>query len=329
MKPIKFKPIFKPKIWGGGRIAAFKNIVSDQDYTGESTGGIGESWELSGVKGDESVAVGGEYDGMTLSGLVARFKGELVGKRVYERFGSEFPLLIKLIDARSDLSIQVHPGDEMARRLYGRNGKTEMWYVIGADDDTHLKCGFSRRMTPEEYECRVEEHTIADALADYKLQSGDVFFLPAGRVHAIGAGAFIAEIQQTSDITYRIYDYGRKDADGRQRELHTALAKEAIDYSGGADCRLRCRRERNRECELVSCPHFTTSLLDLDRPYVKAVAAAGSFLTVMCVGGGGTITADGGEATPFTRGETLLVPASVKEVAFAPERHLSVLASRL
>ena len=231
MYPLKFKPILKTLVWGGEKIAPFKGIKTDMHN-------IGESWELSGVKGNESVVANGPLTGKTITELIGEYKGELVGKTNYEKTGTEFPLLIKFIDARQDLSIQVHPDDELAaRRHNGSKGKTEMWYVVKADKDAHLMSGLKQAITPEEYVARVAGNTITDVLHDYNVSPGDVFFLPAGRIHSIGAGSFIAEIQQTSDITYRIYDFGRLGLDGKPRELHTELAKDAIDYSVHEDYR--------------------------------------------------------------------------------------------
>ena len=195
MYPLKFVPILKSLVWGGEKIAPFKHIETSQHN-------IGESWELSGVQGNESVVANGEYAGRTISELVAQFKDRLIGKRNYARTGNEFPLLIKFIDAKQDLSIQVHPNDELAaRRHNGSKGKTEMWYVVGADEGAHLMSGLSKQITPDEYAAKVEDHTITDVLRDYRVSPGDVFFLPAGRIHSIGAGSFIAEIKQTSNIT--------------------------------------------------------------------------------------------------------------------------------
>ena len=193
----KFQPILKSLIWGGEKIAPYKGIATDQRN-------IGESWELSGVKDNESVVAEGPEAGTSLPELIARHGAALLGKANYGRFGEEFPLLIKFIDARQDLSIQVHPNDELAWERHKSKGKTEMWYVVSADKDAHLRSGFSKQVTPAEYEASVGDNTITDILADYKIAPGDVFFLPAGRVHSIGAGSFIAEIQQTSNITYRI-----------------------------------------------------------------------------------------------------------------------------
>ena len=195
----------------------------------------------------------------------------MLGKANAERFGQEFPLLIKFIDARQDLSIQVHPNDALAWERHKSKGKTEMWYVVDADEGARLRSGFAKQVTPAQYEASVEDNTITDLLAEYEIHPGDLFFLPAGRVHSIGAGAFIAEIQQTSDITYRIYDFNRKDANGNTRELHTELAKDAIDYTVLPDYRTHYQKAQDREVELVSCPYFTTSLYDLTEALTIAI----------------------------------------------------------
>ena len=219
----KFQPILKSTIWGGEKIVPYKHIASDQKQ-------VGESWELSGVKGNESVVAGGPEAGTTLPGLIARHGAALLGKANAARFGQEFPLLIKFIDARQDLSIQVHPNDALAWERHKSKGKTEMWYVVDADKGARLRSGFAKQVTPAQYEASVADNTITDLLAEYEIHPGDLFFLPAGRVHSIGAGAFIAEIQQTSDITYRIYDFNRKDADGntvQATDEEQAAAQEA------------------------------------------------------------------------------------------------------
>lgn len=320
MKPLKFTPILKSVIWGGEKIAPYKGIATEQHN-------IGESWELSGVAGDESVVAVGEYAGMRLPELIARFKGELVGRKIYARHGTEFPLLIKFIDARQDLSIQVHPNDALSKARHNKNGKTEMWYVVGADEGAHLLSGFSKRVTPEQYAASVENNTITELLTDYPVAPGDLFFLPAGRIHAIGAGSFVAEIQQTSDVTYRIYDYGRLGADGKPRELHTELAKDAIDYAVQPDYRTHYELRKNAETPLVSCPYFTTSLYDLDAPAEKELAALDSFLIVMCVGGSGLLVDSEGNETSLRQGETVLVPASTQRVRFVPDGSMKLLTS--
>lgn len=323
MKPFRFTPILKSLIWGGEKIAPYKGIATDQRN-------IGESWELSGVRGDESVVAEGEYAGYTLPALIAELKGRLVGESVYARFGEEFPLLVKFIDACDDLSIQVHPNDELSQQRHGKHGKTEMWYVVDAAPGAHLKAGFSEQLTPEQYERRVAENTLTDVLCDYAVQPGDLFFLPAGRVHAICAGSFVAEIQQTSDVTYRIYDYGRLGKDGKPRELHTELAREAIDYAVLPDYRTPYEAVKDRETELVACPYFVTSLYDLDAPVEKDLAQLDSFLVVMCLAGDGMLVDDRGAETPIRRGETLLVPAETERIRFVPgSEGLKLLTSHL
>ena len=313
MYPLKFEPILKQTLWGGDKIIPFKHLNSDLK-------GVGESWEISGVEDNESVVANGPDKGLTLADMVRKYREELVGEANYARFGNKFPLLIKFIDAKQDLSIQVHPNDELAaRRHNGSKGKTEMWYVVGADRGAHLMSGLSREITPEEYAARVEGHTITDVLRDYRVSPGDVFFLPAGRIHSIGAGSFIAEIQQTSDITYRIYDFGRLGLDGKPRELHTALAKDAIDYTVLPDYRTAYTREKNKECLLVDCKYFTTSLLDIDRPFAKDIAALGSFLILICTAGNATVKDAGGYTESIRRGETILIPADTAGIEIMPE----------
>ncbi len=318
----KFEPILKSLIWGGEKIAPYKGIATDQHQ-------IGESWELSGVAGSESTVAEGVDKGMKLSELLARDGAKLIGKANYERFGNEFPLLIKFIDARQDLSIQVHPNDQLAWERHRSKGKTEMWYVVAADEGASLKSGFAKQVTPEEYEASVADNTITDLLADYKIRAGEVYFLPAGRVHAIGAGSFVAEIQQTSNITYRIYDYGRPGADGKPRELHTEQAKAAIDYTVLPDYRTPYERRMNQRVELVSCPYFTTDFLELDRPQKLDLSAWDSFLVVICTEGEGTLTDDRGCTMAIHRGQTVLVPATAASLQIDPKTKMTLLTSRI
>lgn len=312
MYPLKFKPILKTLVWGGEKIAPFKGISTDQHN-------IGESWELSGVKGNESVISNGEFAGRTITELLDEYKGKLIGEKNYKKTGNEFPLLIKFIDAKQDLSIQVHPDDELAaKRHNGSKGKTEMWYVVDADKDAHLMSGLTEKITPEEYEQKVNNNTITNVLHDYKVTPGDVFFLPAGRIHSIGSGSFIAEIQQTSDITYRIYDFGRLGLDGKPRELHTELAKSAIDYSVYPDYKTNYNKEKNTENLLVDCDYFTTSLYDLDKAASKDLSGLDSFLIVICIAGEGTLEDSEGNTVTLRKGETVLIPAECKGVTFTP-----------
>ena len=320
MTPLKFEPILKTIVWGGEKIAPYKGIETEQKH-------IGESWELSGVAGNESVVADGPLKGKTIAQLVKEYKADLVGKHVYENTGDEFPLLIKFIDALTDLSIQVHPNDELAaKRHNGSKGKTEMWYVVDAEPGAHLLAGLTEQITPEQYAAKVADGTITDVLARYEVKPGDVFFLPAGRIHAICGGCFIAEIQQTSNITYRIYDYGRLGLDGKPREVHTELAKDAIDYTVYPTYRTDYTPAKDEEVEVVSCQYFTTSIYDLTLPYAKELSQIDSFLVVMCLTGSGTIEVDG-EEVPVHQGETVLIPAAADDICFVPDGSMKVLTS--
>lgn len=308
MEPIKFKPILKQTLWGGGKIVKFKGI---DGHDGEQ---IGESWELSGVPGNESVAANGEYEGRTLTEIVAAEKERLVGTDNYKRFGDEFPLLIKFIDAKQDLSIQVHPDDEKAQKYGLRNGKTEMWYIMNSDADASLRCGMKAKITPERYKEMVADGTICDAIAEYPVKEDDCFFIPAGRIHSIGKGCFLAEIQQTSDATYRIYDFNRRDKDGNLRELHTEKAAECIDYTVLNDYRTEFTAEKNRGVQIVSCPFFNTAVYDLDEPMTLDYSELDSFVVLIGLKGEARLTDNEGNTTTLRGGETLLVPASTATI---------------
>lgn len=316
----KFRPILKSLIWGGEKIAPYKGIDTDMKA-------IGESWEISGVKGNESVVAGGVDDGMTIPELIARDKESLLGKKNFNRFGMEFPLLIKFIDARQDLSIQVHPDDTLAWERHQSKGKTEMWYVVDADNGARLRSGFAKQVTPDEYEKSIADNTITDLLKEYDIHKGDLFFLPAGRIHSIGAGAFIAEIQQTSNITYRIYDFNRLDDKGNPRELHTELSKDAIDYTVLPDYRTYYEACDNKRVPLVSCDYFTTSLLKLTEQYEMQLANLDSFVILICTAGNGTITDNKGNSTEIRQGESILIPADVEGLKIEVNEKLELLTS--
>ncbi len=302
----KFKPLLKQVLWGGEKIIPFKGLDSALTT-------VGESWEISGVAGHETIVDGGDYDGMTLNQLVATMQSDLIGHDNYALFHDEFPLLIKFIDAAQDLSIQVHPTDEIALLQGKPRGKTEMWYIISSDGGT-LYSGLKQVITPEEYAAMVANDTICDALARYEVMADDVFFLPAGRIHAIGAGCFLAEIQQTSDVTWRIYDYNRRDKDGHLRPLHTAQAAQAIDYHIESDYRTDYRHAKNEGVSLVSCKYFTTAVYDLDEPMTLDYSELDSFVILIVVRGQGTITDDDNHHYSFCAGETILLPATTQEV---------------
>lgn len=307
MEIIKFRPILKQVLWGGNKIISFKQLDADMEQ-------VGESWEVSGVKDNESIVANGQYEGMKLNDLVALLKGDLVGKENYERFGNEFPLLIKFIDASKQLSIQVHPNDEQAKAKGLKRGKTEMWYVMESAPDATLLSGLKRAITPEEYKAMVENDTITDALCEYRVGEGDVFYLPAGRIHSIGAGTFLAEIQETSDVTYRIYDFKRKDKDGNYRQLHTEAAAECIDYSVENDYRTKYKARKNEGVELAQCPHFTTSVYDLDEPMLLDYSELDSFVVLIALSGECTLSTGDAE-TQLRAGETVLLPATTQTLS--------------
>lgn len=299
MKYYKFKPLLKTLIWGT------------------------ESWQISGVPGNETpVADSTENstscvsDGSparTLNDLVREQKDLLVGQANYQRFGDEFPLLVKFIDAHQDLSIQVHPNDEIAHRQGKPCGKTEMWYVMESQPTAKLYNGLKMQITPEQYKTMVENDTICDALAQYNVHEDDCFFIPAGRIHAIGAGCYLAEIQQTSDVTYRIYDYKRRDKNGNLRQLHTKEAAESIDYTVLSDYRQQYTPAKNEGLVLVECPYFNTAVYDLTEPMTIDYTELDSFVILIGLKGDGILTVDGEEVS-FHGGETLLLPATVHEV---------------
>ena len=330
MKPYKFKPFLKTTLWGGYQIAPFKGISTAQPN-------IGESWEISGVPGHESLAIDrGLIDdvdvGLTLTELIDKYKGLLVGQKVYKRFGNQFPLLVKFIDSRQDLSVQVHPNDELAMQRHGCAGKTEMWYIIKSDVGSKIYAGLKKSITPDEYEKiahpqplpkggesegRTQSKELSltpplpwggaggglqDVIATHEAHEGDLYFLPAGRLHAIGAGNFLAEIQETSDITYRVYDFGRKDAHGNPRELHIEQAKDAIDYQVWPEYRTSYDSTKPVS-QLINCPHFV-----VHRVVVQVAQQVDfhcdSFVVVMCLWGEANIN-----GIHIRQGETILVPA--------------------
>jgi len=301
--PIVFTPYLKSVIWGGNKICSYKGITQPEPK-------IGESWEISAVPGHESVVAEGPYKGMTITGLIDRFGENLLGKRSIKKYGESFPLLIKIIDASDNLSVQVHPDDALAAKRHGSLGKTEMWYIIDTEKDAKIFAGLRTAMTPDDYVKRVAQGTFAETLAVHTSEPDDVFFLPAGRVHAIGAGNLLAEIQESSDITYRIYDYDRRDASGNTRELHTELAKEAIDYTVHSDYKNKPAEADKPDCELVSCEHFTTRRVLIDGSESPLNLVRDSFSVIMCLSGTASVCYPAGEMT-VSAGHTLLIPATL------------------
>ncbi len=319
MYPLKFEPILKQTLWGGEKIIPFKHL-------NETLSNVGESWEVSAVEGSESVVSYGPDKGMTLPEMVRHYKEELVGEANYARFGDKFPLLIKFIDAKLDLSIQVHPDDALARKRHNSFGKNEMWYVISADPGAKLISGFSQEITPKEYKERVHDGTFAEVLQSCPIQPGDVFYVPAGRVHGIGAGAFVAEIQQTSDITYRIYDYNRKDKNGKTRELHTTQAVDAINFSDVQDdFRTAYDRVQNEPVEVVACPYFTTSVYDMTEEITCDYSELDSFVIFICTEGACRLRDNEDHEVTLQAGETVLLPATTQNVTIVPDQHVKLL----
>lgn len=312
-----FQPILKTTIWGGDSIAPFKGIPAAGDR-------IGESWEISDIKGDESIVADGPEKGLSISQLIEKYGDNLLGKRNMSRFGGRFPLLIKFIDAREDLSVQVHPDDEAALKSGYPNGKTEMWYVIDSAPGARLANGFNRPIEPAEYEHLVESGQIMDVLNFNAIHKGDTFFIPAGRVHAIGKGAFVAEIQQTSDTTYRIYDYKRKGADGKERQLHTAEAKEVINFKDTSGAPVDYTLNENVPGNLVACKYFSTNILRLDQELMRDYSELDSFIVLIITEGECTLRCEGKE-TVARQGTTVLLPASSNSVTIIPRTRCTLL----
>lgn len=319
MYPLKFEPILKQTLWGGDKIIPFKHL-------NENLPNVGESWEISAVEGSESVVANGADKGLTLPEMVRKYKEELVGEANYMRFGNKFPLLIKFIDAKLDLSIQVHPNDELARKRHNSFGKNEMWYVIAADKGAKLISRFAEQITPKEYKERVYNGTFAEVLQTCEIKPGDVFYVPAGRVHGIGAGSFIAEIQQTSDVTYRIFDYNRKDQNGKARELHTNQAMDAINFADVQDdFRTEYELTENEPIEVVASPYFTTSVYDMTEEITCDYSELDSFVIFICTEGSCKITDDSKNELTLCAGDTILLPASTQEVTITPDGRVKLL----
>lgn len=311
--PLKFKPILKSQIWGGDRLVkAGKKLPAKLKDAADS---IGESWEISGVEGNISVVSNGFLKSNNLEEISEVYMGDLLGDKVYDTYGLEFPILIKYIDAHDVLSVQVHPDDELAERRHGTRGKTEMWYVIDCEPGAYLYVGFNRPVTREQYLAAVADGTLTDLLMRYEVRKGDAYYIPAGTVHAIGPGLLIAEIQETSDITYRISDWGRVGKDGKPRQLHTAEATDAIDFEYGKEYFRSVRPSVNSAGEIVSTPYFTTNILNIDGELRRDYSELDSFVACLCTEGRVTIETEGG-SEPLSGLESLLIPAEADEVTF-------------
>lgn len=306
MYPFKFNPILKERLWGGTKL---KDVLG-KEIPNEITG---ESWEISTVPGDVSIVSNGELAGTSLQELIDHNGEDVLGKSVVERFGKEFPILIKFIDAKQDLSIQLHPNDELARERHNSFGKTEMWYIMNADEDASLIVGFNKDVSKEEYAKSLEDDSLLTLLNYEKVKEGDTFFINTGKIHAIGAGVLLAEIQQTSDVTYRVFDFNRRDKNGNLRELHTEQALDAIDYEKKDDFKVVYDREEDVVNDMVTCPYFTTNYIDLTKDLEQDISNRDSFTIYMCVGGSVAIANEHGSVT-IQNGETALVTANSKKV---------------
>jgi mannose-6-phosphate isomerase len=310
--PFRFHPILKERIWGGDRL---KTVL------GKDTGEMdhcGESWELSAVEDHISVVANGFLEGNDLQDLIGIYMGDLVGERVFDKFGTEFPLLIKFIDAEDDLSIQVHPDDKLAKERHNAYGKTEMWYVLDADPGSQLNSGFNQIPDKKKYMEYLQEGRLIELLHFEEVKPGDVFFIPAGRVHAIGKGILLVEIQQTSDVTYRIFDYNRKDKKGKVRKLHTDLALDVIDFNIAGNSKTIYSVVRNSASPVISCEYFVTNVLEMDEQVHKEVSLLDSFIIYICVDGNCSIKWEEGSEF-IMKGETFLVPASMEEFDLIPQ----------
>ena len=318
--PLKFKTIFKDKIWGGEKI----RTILQKDFAPLKN--CGETWEISGVKGNVSEVENGPLAGKKLTELIQEFKGELVGEKVYRDSGDEFPLLVKFIDANEDLSIQVHPGDELAQQRHQSLGKTEMWYIMQADKGSKLISGFNQPVDKAKYLQHLQNKNLDQILNQEDVSADDVFFIPGGRVHTIGKGLLLAEIQQSSDVTYRIYDFDRTDDAGNKRELHTEEALDAIDYQQYDAYKTRYEPRMNEAVALVKNNYFTTNVLHLNKPLSRNYHNLDSFVIFVCLEGEANLKYGSGEM-PVKAGDCLLLPASLKQVSFEPVSEFKVLES--
>lgn len=309
--PLKFEPIIKDLIWGGTKLKSLLNKKRAGDKSGES-------WEISGVDGNISIVSNGFLEGNDLKEIIEVYMGDLVGQKVFDRFGTNFPLLIKFIDASNDLSIQVHPNDEVAKKRHNSFGKTEMWYVMQSESGSKLISGFKTQVDKDIYIKNLENKTLDSILNSEVVGPGDVFFMPAGRIHAIGKGILLAEIQQTSDLTYRVYDYDRRDANGNLRELHTELAVDVIDYNYYPTYKTDYSSVKNQPVNLADCNYFTTNLLDLTDDLERDMIRFDSFVIYMCVEGFAQIIYNDNKTENIEKGETLLMPAEISQYYIKP-----------
>lgn len=317
--PLKFKPVYKEVVWGGQKIKQSLN------KKGNLPQNCGESWEISAIEGSISVVDNGFLKNNNLEEIVEIYMGELVGESVYEKFGIEFPLLIKFIDAADDLSVQVHPDNKTAEEKHNAYGKSEMWYVVEAENDATLINGFSKKIDSEQFLKLQENGELKNVLNNIKVQPGQVFNIPAGRIHSIGKGILLAEVQQTSDVTYRIYDWHRKDLKGNYRELHTDLALDVLDFEPCIDCKVKYENTKNKTNEILKNEFFAVNILDFDQKIEKDYFHLDSFVIYICVEGDAEILSDDNEAVSIKKGETVLIPADLKNIILNPKNKTTIL----
>lgn len=312
--PFLFEPNLHKVVWGGHRLCPYKGLPP-------SGVPIGESWEVSAIPSSPSIIANGEWKGRDLISVIAEHPDAILGKAVNERYHGKLPLLVKFIDARQDLSIQVHPNDEMAQREHGKMGKSEMWYIIRADEGAHLYAGFKQSITPYEYQKRVEDGSITEVLADHPVKPGDVFYLPAGRVHAICGGIMLAEVQQSSDVTYRIYDYNRPGMDGKPRELHTQLAAQALDYHVEANYRTEYADTSNKAVQIIDTPYFDVRVMEISKPFHRNLMKYDSFIITMCIEGDCILhVRSTNDEIPLRHGTCALIPAAIADYDVIPQQ---------
>lgn len=310
--PLKFIPILKEKIWGGDY------LYSKLDKGANPEAKVGESWEISCVDDNVSVVSDGVLKDNTLAELIEVYMGDLVGDKVYDKFGLQFPILIKFIDAQADLSVQVHPDDALANKKYHSPGKTEMWYVLEADKEAKIIAGFDKNASPLELQQALDNNSVSQLLRADQAQAGDVFFVPAGRIHTIGAGNVVIEIQQSSDITFRVYDFNRRDADGNTRQLHVTESLEALNYKALDNYKTPYEAEINKPANLTKCDHFTSNILSFDQKVGRDYYFLESFVVLICTEGKFDIEYEGGDVVSMKQGETVLLPAIIRECFFNP-----------
>ena len=313
--PFLFHPNLHTVVWGGHRLQVYKGLQSTDEP-------IGESWEVSAVPSSTSIISNGSFAGRDIISVISEYPEDILGKAVNEKYHGQLPLLVKFIDAERDLSIQVHPNDEMAQREHGKMGKSEMWYVIKADAGSHLYAGFKQEITPEEYQQRIAAGTIIDVLADHQVKAGDVFYLPAGRIHAICGGILLAEVQQSSDVTYRIYDYNRPGMDGKPRQLHTELAAQALDYHVEENYRTEYVDNPNKAIQIIDSPYFDVRVMEISKPFHRDLRKYDSFIISMCIEGDCKLCVRStGDEILLRQGSSTLIPASIADYDVLPLHH--------